>query len=1725
MGQQRYAFLFGANGPQTKYLNRLHYAERDIERLSKVFKAKRFAFTDVQPFIAYDRESTLTKLQHAARQCEPTDLFIVHYSGHGLYRKRLYLICNNADIENLRATAIEIEAVKEILDECRARHKLLILDCCYAGGAASGLFKSDQDIQTDLSKTFEGSAGIIISACSRIDTTRELTTLDEGSGFLSWVFIAACTSRFGEVSPDARSLSLMDIWRWLPRALQEVNQLLAEYEQLPRPWLNQQLEAGTDGEIWLTKAKRKVVLVNRDPGATYDRDSLLQDLCTLHGRTINELVDSFVGRVQELDDLQQRISSMQHTGGYITITGGAGQGKSSIIAKLVEQAINKHGPDNVAYHFILFDPGPEYQVGLLRNLMACLVFKYNLTDLYIASENRAALRDYFPRVLEQVAAKGGKEVIFIDGLDQLEADANGIRDLSFLPVEPPEGIVFVLGTRPNDTLEPLELRKPNNRYLLPDLSRQDFALILQHHGVSLDSSTIDQLYKALQGNALYLDLAAKELADHESIAPDKLIKQLADDPDSIFSVAIQRLKRRPLEWREVLKPILGVLLVAHEPLGVRHIRDIINSNRSRDRLIEADRLSDGLQSLGGLIARDTRYHYTLFHKKFYYYLRQDESRPERASIFATDEEERWHERLAEWCEGDNLAIIWNDLPRDQVEQERRSYGRQHYITHLYQTRNWQRLSQVQEKHNLFAVLDIGDYGRAKVRFDPSTRSYAQDLDLGRQAASWQGWTFEEGISLLPRLWQYTLLRCSLASRADRYPEAAFKLLVLLGNKQQALNLAELLTVPAYKVHILLQIAEQLREQGGTSEEYDELLLRVEELITSIAEIWKQSDALSELAQVLAWAKRWKQAEQVIASIKGEWKRARASSELAQALVQAGHWEDAKRIIASIDDSWKRAEAWSEFAQALAQIQYWEEAEQAWIESERVISNVADNGKRNEALSKLAQALAQAERWEHAERVISSVEDNGKRKEALSKLAQALAQARRWKQTAQVIINIKDSGKQAEAFGELARTLTQAQHPKQAEQAWMEAERVITSIKDSREQAEAFSKLAWTLTQAQRWEQAEQVWREAERVITSIKDSGKQAEAFSKLAQALAQAERWEQAVRVIANIENSGKRNEALSKLAQALTQARRWKQTAQVIINIKDSGKQAKAFSELAQALIRAQHPEQAERTWTEAERVIASIEGSEKQAEAFSKLAWALIQAQCWEQAEQVIVSMENIWKRTKMLSELAQALEQVESLEQAERVWTEAEQMIANIESSWKRTEMLSELAQALIQAQRWEQAERVIVGFESSWKRTEMLSELAQALIQAQRWEQAERMIANIEGSWERTEMLSELSQPLMRLQSGEEAKQAWVESERVISSVVDSGRPTEALNKLAQALAQARRWKQAARVIISIEDRGKQAEAFSELARALTQAQHPEQAEQAWTEAERVIAGIEDRGKQAQAWSKLGQALAQAERWEQAERVIVSIEDRGKQAQAWSELARALTQAQHPEQAEQIWTKAEQVIVSIEGDWKRAEALSELAQAFVRAGYWKQAERVINNIRDSGKQVSALNELGQVLVRMQRWEQAEQVIISIRDNGKQVKALSELAQALIQAQHWEQGERVIAGIRDSEKRAEALYELAQKLAQARSWDLAEHIVTSIENDEKRFQAFESLAASMALSSEYKLLLNLIWRRWELSRTRDEAFSLFPIATGLVSFHPDLGIDLFNAFCWVDAFVKS
>ena len=259
MTQQRYAYLIGANGPEQTQITPLKYAEKDAQRLKEVFDTEPCKFFRVKSVIANQSANVLTDLEEFSEACQDEDLLVVHFSGHAKSDSgELYLIRNDTVFQEkgrLRfSTTIKLRDIKDVLDRCRARHRLLILDCCYSGVALSGgAYKGDEDFERPL-RQLKGSTSAILTACSFREKARELDTLNDnqGGGFLSWVIASGCARNFNEVAKED-ALSLTDIWYWLENtAIDLINRALPQLEQIPRPRLLHDRVAGIDNEIWFT---------------------------------------------------------------------------------------------------------------------------------------------------------------------------------------------------------------------------------------------------------------------------------------------------------------------------------------------------------------------------------------------------------------------------------------------------------------------------------------------------------------------------------------------------------------------------------------------------------------------------------------------------------------------------------------------------------------------------------------------------------------------------------------------------------------------------------------------------------------------------------------------------------------------------------------------------------------------------------------------------------------------------------------------------------------------------------------------------------------------------------------------------------------------------------------------------------------------------------------------------------------------------------------------------------------------------------------------------------------------------------------------------------------------------------------------------------------------------------------------------------------------------------
>jgi hypothetical protein len=245
---RRKAFVIGSNGPESGVAT-LQFAERDAERMKEVLAGSLAGYSVDDAPAERDSSQVLSRFEGVANSCAPGDTLLFYFSGHGwLQRGQLYLIWHASDLMRPVSTAISMTAVKSIFANTRAAVRILVLDCCHSGAAGEPAFKSLRVPQGEsLGDAARSSASLILAACARTSTTRELA--DTQSGFLTNLLVAALSDKFKQADHDRDGrLSLQDLLNWLEAETSRYNESQRAADKIDVP----ELYGDFRGGVYLT---------------------------------------------------------------------------------------------------------------------------------------------------------------------------------------------------------------------------------------------------------------------------------------------------------------------------------------------------------------------------------------------------------------------------------------------------------------------------------------------------------------------------------------------------------------------------------------------------------------------------------------------------------------------------------------------------------------------------------------------------------------------------------------------------------------------------------------------------------------------------------------------------------------------------------------------------------------------------------------------------------------------------------------------------------------------------------------------------------------------------------------------------------------------------------------------------------------------------------------------------------------------------------------------------------------------------------------------------------------------------------------------------------------------------------------------------------------------------------------------------------------------------------
>ena len=144
--QQSYAVLIGTSTYQSP-LDDLPAVRNNIYDLETVLTNPLFGGIPSKHCVVIpdpaDARAAYRKLREYALQAK--DTLIVYFAGHGLVgpRNDLYLGLSDTDPAELAVSALAYEVVRDVLGQCGAANRVVILDCCFSGRAISDMAGSE----------------------------------------------------------------------------------------------------------------------------------------------------------------------------------------------------------------------------------------------------------------------------------------------------------------------------------------------------------------------------------------------------------------------------------------------------------------------------------------------------------------------------------------------------------------------------------------------------------------------------------------------------------------------------------------------------------------------------------------------------------------------------------------------------------------------------------------------------------------------------------------------------------------------------------------------------------------------------------------------------------------------------------------------------------------------------------------------------------------------------------------------------------------------------------------------------------------------------------------------------------------------------------------------------------------------------------------------------------------------------------------------------------------------------------------------------------------------------------------------------------------------------------------------------------------------------------------------------------------------------------------------
>lgn len=186
---RRWAVVVGVNRYLDPSIPSLRYSVADARRLAATldgcgYESKRVlvvADDQTQEHLRPLGINLRLQIAQWLKHPEPGDTVVVFFSGHGFLDAagQGYLAPSDCEKANLGLTGFRTDDLRNLLQQCRATQKLLVLDCCHAGGVKD--IQVEMPSSQEVGAAFLKSEGLItLASCRKEELSREWDAKQQG---------------------------------------------------------------------------------------------------------------------------------------------------------------------------------------------------------------------------------------------------------------------------------------------------------------------------------------------------------------------------------------------------------------------------------------------------------------------------------------------------------------------------------------------------------------------------------------------------------------------------------------------------------------------------------------------------------------------------------------------------------------------------------------------------------------------------------------------------------------------------------------------------------------------------------------------------------------------------------------------------------------------------------------------------------------------------------------------------------------------------------------------------------------------------------------------------------------------------------------------------------------------------------------------------------------------------------------------------------------------------------------------------------------------------------------------------------------------------------------------------------------------------------------------------------------------------------------------------------